>query len=79
MVTAIREKLDELYFLTPTETAELLELTVEDLRTMRATGTGPRFIALTARTVLYFASSCPVRSLLPEGKKTDQSEEGRSL
>ena len=46
---------------------------------MRAAGTGPRFIALTARTVLYFASSCPVRSLLPEGKETDQSEEGRSL
>lgn len=85
MATAIREKLDELYFLTPAETAELLELTVEDLRTMRAAGTGPRFIALTAltaltaRTVLYFASSCAVRSLLPEGKKTDQSEEGRSL
>jgi len=82
MATAIREKLNELYFLTPTETAELLELTVEDLRTMRAARTGPRFTALTAltaRTVLYFAPSCAVRSLLPEGKKTDKSEEGRSL
>ncbi|WP_341953602.1 hypothetical protein [Salinibacterium sp. TMP30] len=79
MATAIREKLDELYFLTPAETAELIELTVEDLRKMRAAGTGPRFVALTTRTVRYFTSSCRARSGLPEGKKRDQHEERGSL
>ena len=79
MATETREKLDEHYFLTPVEAAENLELSVEDLRTMRAAGTGPRFISLTARTVLYFASSCLPSYPLFEDDGNDQSEEGHSL
>jgi len=56
MAAELKKKLDDQYFLTPSETAELLGVTLEDLRKMRASRTGPRFIALTSRCVRYFAS-----------------------
>lgn len=56
MATATPEKLDDHYFLTPVETADFLGLTVEDLKRMRAAGTGPRFVAFTTRCTRYFAS-----------------------
>lgn len=48
---------EDMYFLTPAETAERLGISVEDLRDLRTAKRGPQHVAFTPRSIMYFASS----------------------
>lgn len=43
-------------FLTPHEVSKQLGLSLGELRQLRGAGGGPRFAAITTRSILYFAS-----------------------
>jgi hypothetical protein len=53
-VAAPGTQTEEPLFLTPAEAAAALEVSEDVLRMQRESGQGPRYVAITARSVLYF-------------------------